>query len=476
MIKTTLIYPGIAGKGFNCVGKGMDGGWISHGLCSIAAATKAQGFPVDLIDLRAMRDWGHVRAELIARAPDVIGITMMSVDYNPVMDCLRIIREVLPQAITVVGGPHPAIMPDDVLRHSEIDYAVIGEGEITFPNLLKEINEGRRPAKRQLLSIHPNLDALPFADRDLFLDEWRKFGYDLESPEVPFIEELPGPFATIIAGRGCRYNCNYCVPAERYIFGKGVHRRSVDSVLQELHYLRRRFHIRTFMFHDDCLTEDRRWVTEFCQRYRAEGFDMEFCCQSRADVIVHNQDMVALMAEAGLRAYFIGFESGSDRVLRFIRKGTTRARNLEAAKICRRHGIVVWANYMLGLPTETETEIKETISMLKEMDPDYYSPAFFTPHPGTDLYDYVLDNDLSLIENYDQYKRNPTEAKIKGHDPKFMEWALAESQRRTFKNAARRKLRKLWARYGSPKKIATKVRNRVRRHIPAPVAAAMRLR
>ena len=64
----------------------------------------------------------------------------------------------------------------------------------------------------------PDLDAIPFADRDLFLDEWRKWGYDLDSPEVPFVKELPAPFLTIIAGRGCVYNCSFCKPGEDYLW------------------------------------------------------------------------------------------------------------------------------------------------------------------------------------------------------------------------------------------------------------------
>ena len=77
-----------------------------------------------------------------------------------------------------------------------------------------------------------------------------------------------------------------------------------------------------------------------------------------------------MLTAASIHGFFIGFESGSDRVLRFIRKGSTRAMNLEAARICRRLGLKVWANYMLGLPTETEDEVRDTISMLKEMVPD----------------------------------------------------------------------------------------------------------
>ncbi len=89
-MKTTLIYPGIAGRGFNCLSQGMDAGWVSHGLASLSAAAAAQGFEIDLIDLRALRDWDHFRDEFLQRDPDVVGLTMMSVDYNPVQQALEI--------------------------------------------------------------------------------------------------------------------------------------------------------------------------------------------------------------------------------------------------------------------------------------------------------------------------------------------------------------------------------------------------
>jgi anaerobic magnesium-protoporphyrin IX monomethyl ester cyclase len=254
------------------------------------------------------------------------------------------------------------------------------------------------------------------------------------------------------------YNCSYCQPAERHIFGREVRRRSVANVIGELRQLRDQFHFASFMFHDDCLTEDRDWVIAFCQAYMAEGFTQPFFCQSRADIIVKNEDMVALMAKAGLKGYFIGFESGSDRVLRFIRKGTKRAQNIQAGKVCRKYGIAIWANYMLGLPTETQDEVRETISMLQEIDPDYYSPAFYTPHPGSDLYDYCVEHGLSLIVDHDSYRRNPDEAKIKGVDYTWLAWALQASQRRTWPNRVRRRARTLWKRYAHPAKAVRKLK------------------
>jgi anaerobic magnesium-protoporphyrin IX monomethyl ester cyclase len=458
-IKTTLVYPGIAGRGFNSLKQGMEAGWISHGLASLSSAAKAQGFEIDLIDLRALAGWDHFREVLTERNPDVVGVTMMSVDYNPARQAIAIAKEIKPEMVTIIGGPHVTIALEDSLRIPHVDYLVTGEGETTFPNLLRAIQEDQPPEHRVLRGETPDLDAIPLSDRGLFLDEWRKWGYDLDSPEVPFVEELPAPFATIIAGRGCLYHCTFCKPGEDYLFGKRTRRRSVDNVITELHMLVDRYHIASFMFHDDCLTEDRDWVTEFTEKYIAEGFTMPFLCQTRADILVKHEDMVARMAHAGLRGYFIGFESGSDRVLKFIRKGTTAEQNRQAARVCRKYGISIWANYMMGLPTETKEEVMDTVRLMKEIDPDYYSPAFFTPHPGTDLYDYVAEHDLSRITDYDSYRRNPTEPKIKGQDYEFLKWAMAESQRRKPINAFKRWTRHQWrrARRATPAKVMRKL-------------------
>ena len=250
-MQTTLVYPGVAGRGFQSLKQGMDAGWISHGLACISAAAKAEGFAVDLIDLRALSGWDHYRDVLAERKPDVVGVTMMSVDYNPGSRAVAIAREVRPDAVTVIGGPHVTIALEDALRIPDVDYLVTQEGEVTFPRLLGAIERGDRPAHRVLRGETPDLEAIPYADRDLFLNEWRKWGYDLDSPEVPFVDELPGPFATVIAGRGCLYHCAFCKPGEDYLFGKRTRRRSVASVVGELRGLVDRYGIRSFMFHDD---------------------------------------------------------------------------------------------------------------------------------------------------------------------------------------------------------------------------------
>lgn len=415
-LKVHLVFPGIARGGFSTANRPGDRSLINHGLAMLGAVARDAGHGVSLSDLRACADWEEFRQRIVDLHPDVVGFTMLSCDFEPVMQAARIVKAVDPETITIVGGPHPSIMPEDIEPHQEIDIIFQGEGEVTFPLLLEQLEKGGSPP-RLVQGIPPDLNALPFAARDLF-----------GAPEIPETSlYFPLPFVTIIAGRGCRYNCSFCQPAERIMFGDRVRRRSVKNVIAELNQLRDTIGFRSLMIHDDCLTEDIEWVHEFCQRYRAESFNAPFICQGRADIVVKHPEVIEQMKSAGLSTLMIGFESGSDRVLRFLRKGTTVAINLEAAAICHRLGVRIWANYMLGLPTETEDEIRQTVEMIRTIRPDFCSAAYFTPHPGSDLFTYCRENDLSLIHDYGDYARDATSPKIKGIDPVFLEDMLERS-------------------------------------------------
>jgi anaerobic magnesium-protoporphyrin IX monomethyl ester cyclase len=415
-VKVTLIYPGISGIGFNSYGRGSEGSWISHGLCMLSGYAKEHGYPVNLIDLRALKSWEHFTERIKSERPDVVGITMMSVDYQPAVQAIDIIKEVSPETKVVVGGPHPSLMLHTMTENPKIDYVVTKEGEISFVKLLKDI-EDNKADQRVIVGEAPDLDALPYADRDLFPH--------LESPLAS--DEFSPPFVTIIAGRGCLYKCSFCQPAERSIFGKNVRRRSVKNVIGELSLLRERYNFKSWMLHDDCITEDTEWVTAFCEEYAKAGFTQPFACQSRSDIICRHEAMVKKMADVGLKLFFIGFESGNQRVLNFLRKGSRVEHNYKSAEICRKYGIKVWANYMMGMPTETKEEVLDTVNMIRSIKPDFYSPAFYTPHPGSDLYDYCIEHDLMIDKGPDGYRRNPTEEKIKGVDYKFLRRAMEDS-------------------------------------------------
>jgi radical SAM superfamily enzyme YgiQ (UPF0313 family) len=426
-MRIALVFPGITDVGFNSYGDGIDGSWHSHGLMMLSACLRSRefarsiherpaGHQTELIDLRRLSGWDAYRARLAESRPDLVCITMMSCDFEPAVEAARQAKAVLPKTCCVVGGAHPSIWPDEVLAQGEFDAVLLKEGEIALARLAAALERGQRPAHR--IDGEPaELDRLPFSDRELF------------GPyEVPI--SMPGfepPFMTFIAGRGCRYNCSFCQPAERFIFGRKVRRRSPQNFVAELTACQRAYGFRSALLHDDCLIEDAEWVEEFAARMRSAGLRMPFACQGRSDIICREPKLLDALISVGLRGMIVGFESGSDRVLRYLRKGATRAMNVEAGKILHRKGLAIWANYMFGVPTETREEMQETIAMLKEIRPTHYSPAIYTPHPGSDLFEECRRQGLLLSLSHNSFRRNVTEVKVKGQDWHEIQWAVCES-------------------------------------------------
>jgi anaerobic magnesium-protoporphyrin IX monomethyl ester cyclase len=174
--------------------------------------------------------------------------------------------------------------------------------------------------------------------------------------------------------------------------------RSPENVITELHSLKEKYDFRSITFWDDTFTLNRKWVMRFCDLYESEGFTEPIVAASRADIICRNEGMVERLASIGLDWLQVGLESGSQRILDFIKKDTTVEQNLQAAKICRKHGIKMFATYMYGLPTETRRDSLATAMMIDEIQPEHGSPFYFRPIPGTDIYDYCEANNLILEE------------------------------------------------------------------------------
>jgi radical SAM superfamily enzyme YgiQ (UPF0313 family) len=185
----------------------------------------------------------------------------------------------------------------------------------------------------------------------------------------------------------------------------------------------------------------------FCDRYEAAGFTQPFVCQTRVDTICRYPDMMRRLKDAGLVMASIGFESGNDRVLQFINKGTTREQNVKAAKICRELRIKIWAYNMFGFPTERNAEARDTMRMIRRVDPYRSSAAFFTPHPGSFFYDYCKQHNLSLIDDHDDFVRFPEvdKPKIKNVDYDFMRKMAILSKRPSFRVKTKMRVEKILA-------------------------------
>ncbi|MFC1950546.1 B12-binding domain-containing radical SAM protein [Chloroflexota bacterium] len=423
-MKTCFIYPTITRCGFNSFGNpyfGMESCYVHHGLCSLSASIKQAGFFAELIDLRKMRNWGHFRKELKSRNPDVFAATVWGVDYNIALKSLRIAKELNPRVIVVVGGVYPTVVPEALVGQKDIDYIVRGEGELALVKLLRNLEAGKS-VERVIEGERPDLDELPFIDRELF-----DYKAELNSPCLGEYSGLEPPFVTILTSRGCKYNCSFCQPTQRMIFGRQVRQRSVENVMAELKQLRDKYHFKSFMIYDDTFIQDVDWVREFCHQYRANGFTQPFWAETRADIVCKQEKIIAELSRTGLSALAIGFESGNDRVLKLLKKGVTVEQNYRAAEICQKYGIRFQGGFMFGIPGETNAEMMDTVRMIKRIKPKFFHTAVYTPYRGAALTEHCRQGNLILIDDYAKYNPARPISIIKGVDYPFAAHAIEEA-------------------------------------------------
>lgn len=408
-MKVTFVYPGITVIGFNSLGGSChDTISINLGLGYISSYLKANSsHTADLIDLRDVRDWDDYICELAKRNPDVVAIYCNTVNFENSLKAAALARNLGKQV--VMGGPHATLDPESLLQSGFIDSVIVGEGEISFLRLVEDLSAGRKPARIIHGEKIDDLDDIPFPDRELY-----NMGRILSGPGIfPYKSRYVG----IVASRGCHYNCAFCQPLEKNIFGRKIRTRSVANIVAEVEAVIKKYDANFIMFECDTLTTNKSWALELCAEMKK--IPVAWGAQSRADTI--DDELASAMHAAGCMVLFIGFESGSQRILNLLRKGITPQQSIQAGRICRQNKLLIFANYMLGVPTETLEDLEMTYLMMKEIEPELHSPSYFSPIPGSDLFDYCKDNDLIKTDGYEAYIRNPTLEKIKGIDYRLLD-------------------------------------------------------
>jgi radical SAM superfamily enzyme YgiQ (UPF0313 family) len=420
-MKILLVHIGLGDAGFGSFGKVALTSRINHGLCIISAYAKSQGYHnITLLDLRNMTGWDHFKENVIRYRPNVCGISFMSCDFNPAVKAANIIKEVSPETRIVVGGVHPTVATKEVASVKDVDHVVVGEGEISFVNLLDDIRAGRK-TERIIMGIKPDLNELPFEDREIF-------DYETSIKFTNFPGFFKPPMVSIVTSRGCPFNCTFCAPHAKTMFGPKVRYRDVAHVIREIEELHDKYRFKSLAFFDYSLFLNKAWMHEFCDKFKQTGIQTQIWANCRADLISSNEEGIRRMSEVGLRMIAIGMESGSQKILDFMKKGTTVQQNIKAAEICKKNGIAVRGLFMLGLPTETKEDVQATLDLIKKVRPDVYSFSYFTPMPGTHLYEYCEKHNLSLIKSHDELAdMGPNVPKIKGVDYEYLKGAVEEA-------------------------------------------------
>jgi len=383
-MNVTLVYPCIRNfGGFNTLGKNYECCHILHGLPSLAACLEQRGHKVKLLDLREKLSWNDTESWLKHDDGGFYGIYMSTLDYYEARHAAQIIRKVRPKAKICVGGPHPSIDPEGLAKLGEFDFVFKGEGEITFPQIVEDPDAFSQIVEGE----HPDLNKLPYEKREIF---------NMQKVLATKHPMFPQPFINIISGRGCPCNCSFCKPGEDLIFGR-FRMRSVEHLMGEVEMLHSRYQFNVLLIDDDLFTVNPDYVMGWCDRYRRIG--KPFCIQTRADVCVNNPEVFKRMKEVGLKWVRMGLESGNQRILNLMRKGTTVEQNYGAVELCHKLGLYVIANYMLGLPSETKAEIRDTLRMIKTTKPEQRSASFYTPIPGTDMWKQCKEQNLLVSDD-----------------------------------------------------------------------------
>ena len=411
----TIIDPGFLGEyGIGKWGKAYWSSAINHGVAQISAVCKRNEIDCSLIDFRKLRSYEHFEDSIKKHESIWYGITCRTIDFPIVEKAIKIIKKVRPESKIIVGGIHPSLSPDNFLKNDKVDYVFTGEAEITLPLVLKEPEKFPKLIQGQV----PDINKIPYEDISIY-DYKKSISFSLYGGIV-----LP-PTIPIITSRGCVYNCKFCQPSEKILYGEKYRQKTVNRVLDELNFLNERFDFNSIMFYDDCLLAHKKFLYELLTKL-SKIKKLEIMLQGRVNNICQLGDGIAELKKMGLSVVIVGFESGSKRILDFLGKGTTVEQNIRAAEILHKHGIKIVGNYMIGLPTETNEEIQETVNLARRVKATISSCSFYSPMPGSYIYEYCKENDLIIEKDYAKLSRDPKKAKIKGVDYDYVTQALSE--------------------------------------------------
>lgn len=322
--------------------------------------------------------------------PDIVGITVMTPKAASAFTVASLVKKYDKKCHVVFGGPHATLKPEEVLTISgDVDFVISGEGEGAFPELvhLLEKKEGGfekiaglsyyrdgRKASSGSGKFIDNLDTLPFPDRESLL------GADTYTSE---------DMGLIMGSRGCPFNCSYCATQ---IWTRKVRYRSIPNIIEEIKYVNERYGTHQFTFKDDSFTVSKKRVAEFCDALLKVGLKVKWDCNTRADLV--DLPLLKTMKKAGCNSIKVGVESGSERILKIMDKGVSLEQVKESAKLFRKAGIHWTAYFMMGVPTETKEDVKETVKLLYEIKPSFASVGVYEPFPGTKLFDIGVERGL----------------------------------------------------------------------------------
>ena len=379
-------------------GLGFSSDVIPIGLEYIAASIEKDVDKVWIIDMEfEKRPFQHF---LDILHPDLVGITMSATDHNEGLRLAKIAKD--NGIMTVLGGYHPTAIPDELLSHPQIDIIVRGEGELTMKEFVKKgspenilgvsFKNGGKIIHNLDRPFIEDLDSLPFPARHLrrhkYKDHMNNNGKELD---------------VITMSRGCWGRCSFC--CEPYMSKSRMRFRSPENIMKELFEIVS-FHkgksLQIFVTDPHFMGDPKR-IYQLCDLLQKHKLDITFSVMTRVDSIVRYPKLVKKMYNSGILSYELGFESPNQRNLNDIRKGITLDMQEKAVKILRDNGANVSGTFVIGLPGQSEEEIKQFPAYAKKIGLMNCAFGIATPFPGTEFYEKLEKNGLIFERDWTKY-------------------------------------------------------------------------
>ena len=372
-------------------------------LHAVSLVDKA-GYRVRIIDQRVDKEWRETLRKSIGRNTLCLGVSSMTgTQIKGALEASRLFKK-HSKAPVVWGGIHPSLAPRQTLKNKHIDIAVIGEGEAVFLELVNALRDNG-----DLSSIK----GIGFKNRgEPQLTEARDFEEIEAMPELPYhLVNVENYFLnlyqskktlSLLSGKGCPHQCAYCY---NHIFNKSIWRGiSPERLLARVKKLAS-FGAKTIDLVDDNFFVNPKRVEEFCRLMIKADLKVKFLTNARADFLARaDLKYIRMLYKAGFRELFIGVESGSNRVLKLIKKNTTVKQALKANRRLKQTGIKPVYSFMAGFPGETLEDVNKTIRLmirLADENPEasLTSLKVFTPYPGTELYNTCIKHGFKPPES-----------------------------------------------------------------------------
>ncbi|MGQ9461264.1 MAG: B12-binding domain-containing radical SAM protein [Candidatus Bathyarchaeaceae archaeon] len=365
-----------------------------------------------------------VRRELRSFYPEVVGITSVTPSIPQAYAVAEIAKEVREDCIVVMGGPHVTFLPEQTLKECEyVDVIVKGEGEKTVEELAKAVENGEPLEKvrgitfrkgNQIVDNEPmplikNIDEIPFPSRDLLpTDRYQVNGIK---------------YTAMLTSRGCPFGCSFC--SSSHLFGGYWRGRSPENVLEEMRIIYENHKIKNIEFVDDTFTLNQIRAEKICDGIIERGWDITWGASSRVDTIT--KKIAEKMKKAGCWILFLGIESGCQRILDAIGKRITIEQVKKAVKVVKDAGIKVLGSFIIGFPEDTVESIRQTMDFAKSLNLDWAEFSILTPYPGTPMFNFAVENNLLLTNDWSKYTAIDPTMKIKDVTEKRLKSFLQKS-------------------------------------------------